>query len=286
MQDVPAYEIIIGDDSPDSCSGEVAQSFLDQGLPIIYSHWRNGLGQSRNVRALFEKSTGDICTLIHDDDKFRPEAFGRLLKPFQNNSDLAASYGRQVIVSEDDVEDLALTWNVMEAYGKGVQAKSGIVEDSLVAGALKHFPNDSYFVRADLARAIDYHDGGRSGSACDFYFGFRLGLLRKPFYFVDSFVADYCLSSDSIARSGSDSGFYQFKIMLEDLAGLVIPPVINERLRDTARLAVFSAAKIDPVLGWKWFFSRYHRHSIFTLGGGRRFAHLIAGYLQSRAASK
>ena len=278
-QSVPAYEIMVGDDSPDGATEATVRDFLVQNpeAPIRYFHHSPGLGQAANVAKLFELATGELVTLLHDDDRFRPEAFKTMLEPLAQYPEVVASYGRQVIVHADGREDWDASWQTMEDYGKGRNVHAGLVPDPFLAGAMKYFPNNSYIVRAEVAKGIDYFAENRAGDACDWYFGLRLGELRRPFYFVEEFVADYYLSPESVARTGGNTvaGFYQTAIFLEDYEPEKFPPVLQQRLKETIRGGIYEAANINPELGWRWYFSRWHRTSIFSLGGARRLLRLL-----------
>ena len=60
-QSVSAYEIIVGDDSPDGATEATARELLVQNpeAPIRYFHHSPGFGQAANVAKLFELATGE-----------------------------------------------------------------------------------------------------------------------------------------------------------------------------------------------------------------------------------
>ena len=86
---------------------------------------------------------------------------------------------------------------------------------------------------------MGYDDGGRAGSATDFYFGFRLGRLGKPFYFVPKYTAKVRLTGQSQSRGkGADNAFRSLNILLEDLKPEQFTPEIEKSLSDRVRGAV------------------------------------------------
>ena len=139
------------------------------------------------------------------------------------------------------------------------------------------FPNNGFLVDAESARRVGYSDGGRAGLATDFYFGFRLGQLGKPFYFVPKYTAKVRLTSQSQSRSNqSDNAFRTFKILLEDVKPEQLTPDIEKSLGDRVRGAVVEASQSGHrALAWKWYFSKYHRPYILTAGGLRRLISLF-----------
>lgn len=130
-------------------------------------------------------------------------------------------------------------------------------------------------MRRNIGQGIDHFADGKASKGCDFYFGQRVGMAGKPLWFCDCYTADYRLTAGSIARNGTDAAFHSFKLTLEALKDRVITPKIEEVLRWRVKVAIVEGAAIDRRLAWKWYFAKWHRSAIFTLGGMRRFLMLI-----------
>ena len=138
------------------------------------------------------------------------------------------------------------------------------------------FPNNCFFVKRECAQAIDYYASGIAGNACDYHFGLRMGQQGHPYWLCDEFTADYRMTKHSVLRSASDnSGYFSFKLAT-DMIGEVTPsPKVDESLKRTVKVAIMQGVSIDPVQAWKWYFSKWHRGSILSLGGLHRFACLL-----------
>jgi glycosyltransferase involved in cell wall biosynthesis len=262
-------EILIGDDSSDDQTQQIAEELSAAGLPIRYLRNIPALGQSRNVQDLFARAAGDVVSLMHDDDRYCDGAFGHLIKPLEDGAGVLAVFGKQRIISEDGAVDVQSSAVLNRSYGR-VAERAGLIADSFTAGACAMFPNNGYFVLRSAVEKINYHDHGKASTACDWYFGFRLGQLGRPFFFVDEETADYRLTEDSIDRGGSDATFNVVKILANFMMDQPVGEDIQEFLRTKMNGAIAEAARTDRAQGWRWFFSRWHRGSIVSLGGLKR----------------
>jgi len=157
-----------------------------------------------------------------------------------------------------------------------VPEREGLV-DPLMAGAVSMFPNNGFLVDAELARRVGYADQGRAGLATDFYFGFRLGQQKRPFYFVHKPTAKARLTAHSQSRARwADNDFRSVKILLEELKPEQLTPEIEQSLSERIRGAILVASHNGHRdLAWNWYFSKYHRRYILTPGGVRRFVRLF-----------
>jgi glycosyltransferase involved in cell wall biosynthesis len=267
-------EILVGDDSKDDAAAKMLNELDLAGVNLLYFKNEPPLGQARNVQNLFQKCSSPLISLLHDDDRYRPGALAILQRPFAEYAAIAATFGKQMIISEGGDENPAASASLNATYHR-TAATAGLIPNSLEAGALQIFPNNGYLVRREVAQAIDYYADGRASTACDFYFGFRLGRRGRPFYFCDAFTADYRETRQSIARLGSDAGFYAMKILTEELRPEEITPLIAERLRMLVKIAIAEGTRRDRAQCWRWFFSQYHRKSIATPGGIKRLLNLL-----------
>ena len=80
--------------------------------------------------------------------------------------------------------------------------------------------------------------------ASDFYFGFRLGQQKRPFYFVNKSTAKIRLTKLFQSRhGGADNAFRSFKILMEDLQLAQITPEIEKSLSGRVPGAIFYAPR-------------------------------------------
>lgn len=263
------FEILIGDDSSDNRTQRLAEELSSAGLPICYHRNIPSIGQSRNVEDLFSRAAGEVVSLMHDDDRYCEGAFAHLIKPLEDGAEVLAVFGKQRIISEDGAVDVQSSAVLNRSYGR-VSERAGLIVDSFAAGMFAMFPNNGYFVRRSALEKINYHDGGKASTACDWYFGFRLGQMGRPFFLVDEETADYRLTAESIGRGGSDASFNVVRILDEFIAGQPIGDDVQRFLRGKINGAITRAAEIDRGQGWRWFFSRWHRANILSLGGLKR----------------
>ncbi len=181
-----------------------------------------------------------------------------------------ASFGLQRLINEEG-QLVNGSESVNHAYFRTPE-RAGIV-DGFMAGAVSMFPNNGFMVRREVACAVGYSDHGRAGLATDFYFGFRLGKLGKPFYFVNEFTAMCRLTSNSQSRmADTDNAYRAVKILLEDCRPENMTPEIQRSLKDRIPLAITTAArKKDRRNALRWLFSEYYRGQMFTPRWVKRF---------------
>jgi glycosyltransferase involved in cell wall biosynthesis len=276
-QSVLPNEIIIGDDSRDDITEKLILENLaaESPVPIRYFHHRPSLKEVKNVDFMYRHALGDLILHLHDDDPIYPKCLEYLIKPFASCPDIIASFGLQRIINEDG----SLTNNaeaVNVAFFR-TPDRSGIV-DGFLAGTIRMFPNNGFLVKRKEAMSIGYSDSGRAGKSTDFYFGFRLGQLNKPFYFVNEYTAMCRITKVSESRSSSADNAYQtVRILLEDLTQdqLKIPEIRKSIESSMPGAIAIAARRKYKNVAFKWFFSTYHKKRILTVGGIRRFFLII-----------
>lgn len=270
-------EIVIGDDSPDDLTERrVKERIMPRSpVPVRYFHHNPARHETGNVDFLYAHAQGDLILHLHDDDPVYPNCLEDLAAPFAQHPGLAASFGLQRLIGEDGALLPEDRQRVNAVYFR-VPEREGLI-DPLLAGAVSMFPNNGFLVDAELARRVGYDDGGRAGLATDFYFGFRLGLQKRPFYFVHRPTAKVRLTTHSQSRTQlADNHFRSVKILLEELKPEQFTPEIEQSLSERIRGAILVASQNgNRDLAWKWYFSKYHRRYILTPGGLRRFVRLF-----------
>jgi glycosyltransferase involved in cell wall biosynthesis len=276
-QTVLPDEIIIGDDSKDDLTENLVinQLIKISPVPIRYFHHKPSLLEVKNVDFQYLQAIGDLVLHLHDDDPIYPNCIEDLKKPFLNNNEIIASFGLQRMIYEDGslCENAE---NVNEFYFRTAD-RAGIV-DPFIAGTTAMFPNNGFLVRRDYAISIGYSDRGRAGKATDFYFGFRLGQLGLPFYFVYEYTASCRIVLESQSRqSGADNSFRRLKILFEDCnyEQLLIPE-INNSIKNIIPIAITCAAKQNHKLtALKWLISKYYRNNILSPRGIKKLLLII-----------
>jgi glycosyltransferase involved in cell wall biosynthesis len=272
IQTVKPDEILIGDDSKNDETEKLVATELipNSPIPIRYFHHKPSLKEVRNVDFQYAHAKGDLILHLHDDDPVYPKCVEFLKPPFDKHPEIVASFGLQRLVDEEG-QLVNGSEDVNRAYFRTPE-RAGIV-NGFTAGAVSMFPNNGFMVRRDAACAVGYSDQGRAGLATDFYFGFRLGQLGRPFYFVNEFTAMCRLTSNSQSRTAdTDNAYRAVKILLEDCRPEKITPEIRQSLRDRIPLAITIAArKKDRRNAFRWLFSSYYRDQMFTPRWMKRF---------------
>ncbi len=270
-QTVLPDEIIIGDDSPGDESEEMVNRLLipQSPIPIRYFHHKPSLKEVANVDFQYAQVNSDCILHLHDDDPIYPRCNELLKAALESHPECVASFGLQRIIREDG--SLVADSEGVNKFFFRTPDRAGVV-DGFTAGAISMFPNNGFMVRTQAARSIGYSDQGRAGLATDFYFGFRLGQLRKSFYLVNDFTAKVRITGQSQSRvAGSDNAYRQIKILLADLKPNDFTPEVEQVLQRTMPLAITTAAlKKERRQALQWLFSRYYRHHILTPRGIKR----------------
>lgn len=270
-QTVLPDEIIIGDDSKDDDTEQLVHSQLipNSPVPIRYFHHKPSLLEVRNVDFQYAQAIGNLILHLHDDDPIYPCCIEFLKAPFETHPEIIASFGLQRIIDANG----HLTINseaVNSAYFR-TPDRSGLV-DGFMAGATSMFPNNGFMVRRDAALSVGYSDNGRAGLATDFYFGFRLGKLGKPFFFVNEFTAKVRLTILSQSRTRDANNAYKtVKILFEDCTADQFSPELKKSIKDRIPIAITTAARRkDRKNAFRWLFSEYYRNKLLTPRGIKR----------------
>ena len=271
-QDALPHEILIGDDSPDERTREVVESMLRNcPVPIRYCRNQPGLGQAANVHKLIQAARGELISVLHDDDKFEPNALDLLTQPFADPR-VAAAYGKQHLTDASGVYDFPGAEKMNHDYCR-TRTFAGTQVSALEAALIQQFPNDGYLVRADLAKAVGYLRAGEMGrGACDFFFGVFLAEAagERQFYFVNEFTSAYRVSEESVSNSGAsdDAAYRTFRLGVERCEAHSARPVVSQHLRNTSAVAISQAVSLglrkDAA---RWYFSRWNRHQILSVVG-------------------
>jgi glycosyltransferase involved in cell wall biosynthesis len=278
------FEIIIGDDSKNNDTEKLVTETLAKisPIPIRYFHHVPSLREVKNVDFQYEKAEGELILHLHDDDPIYPNCIKVLKEPFTNFPEIVASFGLQRMINEDgskvEKDDL-----VNEVYFR-TQGRVGIV-DGYLAGATSMFPNNGFLIRKDVAIKLGYSDNGVAGKATDFYFGFRLGKLRQPMYFVNEFTAKCRIVAESQSRLGdSDNSYQAVKILIADIHDNPTSSELDEvkqTIKNKMPIAITTAIKKgERGLAFKWMFSKYYIGRLLTPRGIKRILQFIKSFIK------
>lgn len=274
-------EIIIGDDSKNDETERLVNSRLihESKVPIRYFHNSPSLGQALNVDRLIRLAACNLIALLHDDDLFCPQAF-ELLVPCFTDPDVAVAYGKQFLANEcgniagDDSQKMNDSFYRNVAY-------SGSKLNFLEAAILQQFPNDGFIIRSNVAIKVGYVQAEEiMGDACDQGFSILCAQTfpKMKAYFVDQYTAVYRESSSSIARNNpkNNAAYRAFKYVSALPESTISCPRISRWLMSKSAVAVAQAAILgDKSRARQWYFSKWHRGRILTLGGIRRAMMLL-----------
>ena len=280
-QQLDDFEILIGDDSPDDQTEKIVQSYFRNHpqMSVHYFHNIPSLGQAENIHMLFEKSAGDVVSLIHDDDMYCDGAL-RLLSSYFNDPTIAVAFGKQMIADESGVPDTLRSEKLNRGFYR-MTANAGVQEDFLQSALVQQFPNDGFLMRAEVTKLVGYVDAGRlMGDACDFGFGILCALAfpNLKCMFVDSFTAIYREGKESVGRRNAknDAAYRAFKYVSGLHRDITEKPIMTKWLREKAPVAIAQAIALGhrkEALGI--YFSKWHLPRIVTPGGIKRALLLV-----------
>jgi GT2 family glycosyltransferase len=230
------FEIVIGDDSPDTESKELIAT-ISTTQRVNYVRNARQKGQASNVNQLFGLAEGEFLVLLHDDNFLMPTALENLLKPLEENSTVVASFGKTYLAADDgtilDSESELLT----QHYWK-TEDRANSVQRSAWSVLVGQFPGDGYMVRTDAARKTLYRLDSEVGEACDADFGCRLADVGE-FFFVGQYLHAYRVTRESISSAGLRILLSKLYFILQSRAvPSDLEAVRHARLRQLAPVAV------------------------------------------------
>lgn len=252
----PNIEILVGDDSSNDLSANLAMEYhLRFPGRIVYRLNRPPLGQAANVNSLFDRATGDLLVLLHDDDWLVPDSLERLSSCWDRAPELTAAFGKQYIAANSgaillpESEDLNVRYHRI-AENAGRQAVPAI------AGLLRMFPNNGYMISAEVARNVRYRPPQLVGEACDTDFGLRVCLSAKALWFLDEYVSTYRVSDDAVSKRNYLQPFAYDAIESADVPQEAAV-ARGQALRDLASGAASGFARLNkPKRAWGVYLSK------------------------------
>lgn len=209
-------EIVVGDDSSDDRSQAVVAAIqAATTIPIRYIHNKPGLRQVANVNMLFNTATGDKVMLLHDDDLLLPDALKTLAAVFRTHETVSIAFGKQYLINQTGDIDYSSSETFNRDFFR-TAAYDGVTMTPFDAGLSQQIPNNGYLIDTAIARKIQYSD--EAGDACDFYFGYQVGLAGYRTYFVNDYLGMYRLHNDSISHDRRSTMAYHAYQLLSGAA--------------------------------------------------------------------
>ena len=285
-QTYAASEVLIGDDSSNPESEILIRSL---GVKSNFHYVKNtpALGQADNIDSLIRKANGDLLCLIHDDDKLELNALEKLSQIFMTDPEVAISFGKQYIISNEGNVNENASVHLNDAYSR-IADKAGKQPDIVKSAILQQVPNNGFLVKAGYAKEIGYSKAGKKyGDACDLGFALELALAypNMKAFFINEYTAYYRLSSTSISRSKSiNNAAYKEFLNLYSLADTKYKydSEVTRHLEEKAPAAIANAIQLNELKdAKKWLFSRYHKRKLISPGGVRRMLSLAIGTIKT-----
>jgi glycosyltransferase involved in cell wall biosynthesis len=275
-QTVKPDEILIGDDSKNDETEKLVAEELIPGSLIPIRYFRNSpaLGQAKNVDMLISQASGNLISLMHDDDLYCPTAF-QVLAPCFKDAKVAVAFGKQFLADEFGRIDQKASEQLNKTFYRTKEAAQ-VPMEFLDSAILQQFPNNGYLIRAEIAKTVGYAKAGQLfGDACDQGFSILCAMAfpELKVSFLDQHTAIYRQSLQSVGRSNhcNDAGYRAFMFVSQLSASITAKPHVRKWLEEKAPIAIAQAVN----LGFRWtavqiYFSRWHRRRILTLGGMKR----------------
>ncbi|MDR5828185.1 glycosyltransferase family 2 protein [Caballeronia sp. LP006] len=258
-QKYPHIEILIGDDSRDDLTQQLIAACYAHDARVRYVRNDVPLGQARNVSSLFERATGALVMLIHDDDYLVHDAVARLAALWATYPHLQVAFGDQYEVDAEGRVDVHKSAALNAAFHRKRRAQ-GMQPLPGRTGLVQMFPNNGWMALAALVRAVGYRE--EVGACCDYVFGAQLCLAAKHVYYLHEYVSYYRKTTASVSRSTrrsvSAAAFSAYEFVsamtldpsLEAARGIALrrlaPIVVSLHARHDAPLAALRVAFEHP----------------------------------------
>lgn len=95
------YTVIIGDDSKDGASKEIAKKIIPHAKYFLNSP---PLGEILNTNKYIGLAQSEYVCLFHDDDSFEPKYFNQIIEVMKENHDIDLAYTGRIMVDQNDKE--------------------------------------------------------------------------------------------------------------------------------------------------------------------------------------
>jgi glycosyltransferase involved in cell wall biosynthesis len=269
------YEILIGDDSSNNETESLVNDLKPLSpCPIYYRRNTPALKQAANLHDLIQNSSGDLISIIHDDDLYEHNALEILSTCFANPQ-IMVSYGKQKIIEHDGTYNHASTLSLNHEFYRESQY-AGVQDDFLISALIQQFPNDGFLVRSSLAKSVGYLEPQTiMGDACDYAFAILCAskVPQGKSYFIDEYTALYRLSNQSIARSNPDNNaaVMAFDYVSKLERKVLENPLVSKWLKQKSSHAISQAAKLGlSQKALSWYLSEWFTPERYSLKGVKK----------------
>ncbi|SOD91636.1 glycosyltransferase family 2 protein [Spirosoma fluviale] len=270
------YELVIGDDSPDEVTAQVVEELKKESpVTIRYIHNKPSLKQARNINMLFNEAQGDKVMILHDDDLLMPESLETLVNVFERDPSVSVAFGKQYIITDTGEIDpeSSITFN-QDFYR--IEKFEGTALTPFESALCQQFPNNGYLIKAEIIKKMQWNID--AGDACDYEFGYRLGLAGYKMYFVNKFLGKYRLSAESISHSRtSDCAYQAYHILSNSKPNSPFSEEVRaKRLYERAPIAITEAVNLGKRgKAVEILFSEWYRKRILSLQGIKRVLYIL-----------
>jgi glycosyltransferase involved in cell wall biosynthesis len=242
-------EIVIGDDSRDDRTEQLIHTRYAGDARIRYTRNEMPLGQARNVASLFERASGDVIMLIHDDDFLADDAVSRLIALWEAYPHLQVAFGNQYEVDADGQVNLQQSAILNEAFHR-TRAMQGLQMQPGRTGLVQMFPNNGWMALASLVKQVGYRED--VGACCDYVFGVQLCLAATHIYYLNEYVSYYRKTATSVSlstrNSTSAASLHAYEFLMKLTLDASLESARRVALRRLAPIVVSLHAKHDAPL--------------------------------------
>lgn len=268
-------ELVIGDDSTDTCTAQLIAIRYAQEPRIHYARNQPPLGQARNVASLFERASGDKILLIHDDDLLAVDGVEKLVALWQRHPQLDAAFGDQYEADHDGTIDFNASERLNAAFRR-TQDMQGLQPLAGRTGLIQMFPNNGWMARAELVKRIGYNE--QYGICCDFVFGTELCLAAREVFYLHDYVSVYRKTATSVSHSTRGTAMAATVSAYRFVKALTLPPQLEASRRLALRRLVPIVVSVEARNRQTWVGLKTALGHLFAYNYGfsaRLYYHLL-----------
>ncbi|MFD1744838.1 glycosyltransferase family 2 protein [Rhizobium helianthi] len=176
-----SYEVVISDDCSKDNTAEVAQTFADRGLPVVYRRCTRNVGYEKNLLSALHLARGELIIYLGDDDQLIAEGVVDAVRYMDAHPETSVCYTPSITRNE-----VAGT-NVGQSF---VLQKDHVFQRGDFDGALKFILRQHIFPETGIYRASALRSVWTSRLFCYWAFAYLAHFLdhgaitfrSNPFY--------------------------------------------------------------------------------------------------------
>ncbi len=209
--------IIVADDASTDNTQAVVAPYVQRGLVRYLRHPRN-LGICGNWRQSIAQIDTPYFCILHDDDTFEPSFVESLLRPLEEDQNLAYAFCDHWITDAKGQRLTAETDVQTRSAGREALREGRIESVVNVAVQRQSVPIGATLFRRNVFTPDLVHD--EAASVIDFYVLYQCARLGRPIYYVPQRLMNYRVHDNNLSTqrtSGSFSGIlFTFAQMIKD----------------------------------------------------------------------